>query len=330
MNPVPRTGPLPVTVLCGFLGSGKATLLNHVLHNRAGRRLAVIVNVMSEVNIDAALVRDGGANLSRTEEKLVEMSNGCICCTLREDLLKEVRKLAEEGRFDYLLIINKTDQLTPAQAGELEGILRALNPGAKLVRSEWGRVPLGEVLDMGRFDFEKAKANPGWLKELRGEHVPETEEYGISTPRSSRRKKKRSAWRRGKLSTIPFRNGASPRRSPGTTRRTASMRDLPKTHPLRRAWEAWLAGRADEAHSHYLAAVVNTPDLAEAQQMLGYLALEMEDDHTAALALGQSVMLDPDIAESQMLFGVALRRKGERESAVAAFAKALTRSTISR
>ncbi|NYF77793.1 GTP-binding protein [Granulicella arctica] len=256
--------PLPTTVLSGFLGAGKTTLLNHVLNNRNGLRVAVIVNDMSEINIDSQLITNSGAGLSRTEEKLVEMTNGCICCTLRDDLLQEVSRLARENRFDYLLIestgiseplpvaatftfidetgkslsdvarldtmvtvidsakflddfqsfddlrgrqlamndedertlgdllidqvefanilvLNKIDLVNEGQLARLEGILNHLNPEARIVRSTRGHVALSDVLDTGLFDMQVAEASPGWVKELNGQHVPETEEYGISS-----------------------------------------------------------------------------------------------------------------------------------------------------
>ena len=254
---------LPVTVLSGFLGAGKTTVLSHILNNRQGKRVAVIVNDMSEINIDSAIVQNE-VSLNRSEEKLVEMSNGCICCTLREDLLDEVTKLAQEDRFDYLVIestgiseplpvaetftfadengislsdvadldtmvtivdavnflkdydqakylrdtgeslgeedersvadllvdqiefadvilISKTD-LAPTQDVErLIAIIKTLNTDANIVPISKGQVNIDEVLNTGSFDFERAQQSPGWLKEMRGEHVPETEEYGIGS-----------------------------------------------------------------------------------------------------------------------------------------------------
>jgi G3E family GTPase len=254
---------LPVTVLSGFLGAGKTTVLSHILNNREGKKVAVIVNDMSEINIDAALVQNE-VSLNRSDEKLVEMSNGCICCTLREDLLIEVNKLAHDNRFDYLVIestgiseplpvaetftfadedgvslsdvarldtmvtvvdavnflkdydeakslqetteslgeedersvadllvdqiefadvilISKTDLASSEDVGRLTAIIKTLNTHARVIPISRGNVNIDDVLDTNLFNFERAQQAPGWLKEMRGEHVPETEEYGISS-----------------------------------------------------------------------------------------------------------------------------------------------------
>ena len=251
---------LPVTVLSGFLGAGKTTVLTHILNNRERKKVAVIVNDMSEINIDESLIKNDVA-LNHKEEKLVEMSNGCICCTLREDLLIEVTKLARAEKFDYLLIestgiseplpvaetftfedengvslsdvskldtmvtvvdavnftkdyyeakdlqeigeslgeedqrsvadllvdqvefadiilISKTDLVNQNDIDKLKAVIRSLNTDARIIPISQGKVTTEDILSTGLFDFGRAQQAPGWLKELRGEHVPETEEYG--------------------------------------------------------------------------------------------------------------------------------------------------------
>ena len=203
---------IPVLLLTGYLGSGKTTLLNRILSNRKGIKFAVIVNDIGEVNIDADLIEKGGI-VGQTDDSLVALQNGCICCTLKMDLVAQLSEISAMRKFDYIVIeasgicepapiaqtistlpmfgcnivlLNKAAEVSADELGKLRGIIASLNPQARILDCNYGDVDLDEIIYTGMFDFDRVATSAAWIAAIEGEDEEEEAEgealeYGIDT-----------------------------------------------------------------------------------------------------------------------------------------------------